>query len=182
MLGYIGGEPVSDRRTRQIVSRWEALGLAERRTIWHGKPAALWLTGGGASLVGIDRWRKPAVGTLTHTLAVSAVRMRLAPPGSRRGWLSETELRKRQPKGEHVADGAYAEDGRWCAIEVELSPHGQKRVAAAIASLLAARNGDRPRWHQVLYLCGSTTLTQVKAVVDALPPEQKRRVVVRRLP
>ena len=182
LLGYIGGGSVSDRRTRQIVIRWEALGLAERRTVWHGKPAAVWLTGSGARLVGIDRWRKPAVGTLAHTLAVSEVRIRLAGPASRKGWMCETQLRKVLPAQEHVPDGAVFTNGKAVAIEMELSPHGRKRVEAAIVSLLAARKGESARWYRVLYLCGQATLYQVTQVVEALSPEQRRRVYVRPWP
>jgi hypothetical protein len=182
LLGYIGDGPVTDRRTRQIVSRWELLGLAERTTVWHGKPAAVWLTGSGARLVGLERWRKPAIGTLNHTLAVAEVRRRLSPPTGTRGWISEVELRKTLPAGQHIPDGAYLEDGRAAAIEVELSPHGRRRVAAAIASLLAAQVNGAPRWDHVLYLCSPETLHQVTAVVEALSPAQRSRVVVRRLP
>ena len=97
--------------------------------------------------------------------------------------MCETQLRKVLPAGEHVPDGAVFTNGRAVAIEMELSPHGRRRVEAAIVSLLSARKGDSARWHRVLYLCGQATLYQVTQVVETLlSPEQRNRVYVRPWP
>ncbi len=183
LLSHLGRNQVGERRTREIISRWEQLGLIERHAVWHGEPAIIWPTTTGAKLVGETRWRKPGILTLRHTITAADIRLRVAPPGSHRRWLCEAELRRLTPPGQRIADGAWIEpDGTTTAVEVELSPHGRKRVREAITSLLALRSPIGHRFQTVLYLCAPHVLTQVNAVRDELPENDKTRVVVRPVP
>ena len=177
-----GGEPVTDRRVRQVVSRWEQLGLVTKWNVWHGEPAVVIPTGRAAQMFGQMRWRRPGIGILRHTVAVSEVRLRMAPIGGPRRWVPESELRRLIQPGEHLADGASIEDGLGVAVEVELTPHGRKRVETTIKSLLYAHDGNGLRWAKVLYLCSPVTIAQVTAVAAALPPAERSRVIVRPMP
>jgi hypothetical protein len=182
LLQIGGGEQMSDRRVRQIISRWEQLGLAARWSIWHGEPAVITPTGQAAAMFGINRWRRPGVAILRHTVAVSEIRLRAAPHGGPRRWISETELRQHVVAGEHLADGGWVENGVATAIEVELTPHGRRRVEQTITSLLNAHNGSGRRWQSVLYLCSPATIAQVTAVRDSLTPDERAQVNVRPMP
>lgn len=183
LLSQIDGTaPVSERRLRQIIARWEQLGLAARWSIWHGEPAVITPTGQAAAMYGINRWRRPGLSILRHTVAVSEIRLRVSPHGGVRQWISETELRRHISVGEHLADGGWLESEHTTAIEVELTPHGRRRVEQTIKSLLNARSGDRDRWDMVLYLCSPTTIVQVSSVREALTPDERARVVVRPMP
>ena len=180
LLGQLGDEgPITSRRTAQIVARWRSMGLAEKATIFHREPAVVWPTAQGARLCGVARWKKPAIGTLRHTLAVTQVRLQACRPSNGRGWLTESQLRALLGKDSHCPDGGLVEQsGEVTAIEVELTPHGRTRVREAIASLLAERDGDRNRFAKVLYLVSKSTKVQVEAVRDELPPHLRERVVV----
>lgn len=184
LLAQLSEAPVGEPRARQVVRRWEALGLTERRRVWDGEPGIVWPTKEGAALAGLARWRRPGISTLRHAVSVSEVRLRLAPVGAEWRWLAEGELRRAAQPGEHVADGAVVEgNGSSLAVEVELSPHGRRRVEGALTSLLSAvGDGGRPRWQRVLYLCSADTLAQVSAVIAELPPHWRARVQARRLP
>jgi len=180
LLGYLGGNEISNRRGAQLVSRWEQLGLVERNLIWHREPAVIWPTTAGAKFVGLSRWRRPAIGTLRHTLATSAVRLRTCRPWNNRTWLTEKQLREQLPSGVRIPDGGIVEpDGvSITACEVELTSHGRRRVREAMTSLLAARRGDGDWFHHVLYLCSEETIHQCKAVRAELPEHIRSRVVV----
>ncbi len=183
LLAQLSGEQMSTRRVRQVVARWEQLGLAERWRVWHGEPAVVCPTVQAAYMHGLVRWRRPGVGTLRHTVAVTEVRLLAAPINGQRQWICESELRRMCPKGTHLGDGGWWEpDGSAVIVEVELSPHGRRRVSEAIRSHLAARAGDVRRWARVLYVCSERTITQVEAVVAELPASDRPRVQVRALP
>ena len=180
LLGELGLEgPITPRRCAQIVARWEHLGLVEKSTIWHQEPAVVWLTAQGAQMAGLSRWRRPAIGTLRHTLAVTQVRLQACRPVNGRGWVSERELRSVLPRESRVPDGGLVEtDGTVTAIEVELTPHGRERVRDAITSLLAERHEGRDRFAKVLYLVAPPCRRQVEAVRAELPDHLRDRVVV----
>jgi hypothetical protein len=177
-----GGPSISDRRARHIVSRWEQMGLAKRSSIWHGEPPVVCPTAKAARMHGVERFRRPAVGVMRHTIAVADVRLRIERPGAGRIWIPESHLRRVCPPGEHLADGGWMDEHGATAVEVELTLHGSKRVEAAIRSLLAASIEGRPRWNSVMYLCAPPTLSQVQGVVRALEAPLQRQVTVRPLP
>lgn len=178
LLGQLGGQAVGERRTRQVVARWVQLGLVTRWPVWHGEPAVIVPTARAAQMTGLARWRRPGIGILRHTVAVAGVRLMVAPIGGPRRWVSESELRRTLPSGEHLPDGAWFDDGLGTALEVELTPHGRGRVADTITALLHAHAEGSPRWARVAYLCSPSTLTQVTAAVDTLPPVERARVYV----
>lgn len=182
LLCQISGSPVSDRRARQVVARWEALGLATRWMVWQGEAAIVVPTAQAAKQQGLERWRRPAIGTLRHTIAAAEARLQLAPFGGTRQWYSESELRREAPRGEHVADGGWQEDEGAVAVEVELTSHGKVRVRSTIKGLLAAHRDGKQRWTHVLYLCSQATYRQVDEARSELVEADRRRVFVRRLP
>jgi hypothetical protein len=184
LLGlHFGNGEISERRGTQIIARWEELGLVDRRQVWHREPAVVWPTTQGAKLVGKSRGRRPAVGTLRHTLAVSEVRLRTCWPGSCVTWISEAQLRDELPKGSHLPDGGLLwQSGETTALEVELTPHGRSRVSAAVTDTLCQRLDGRDRFIHVLYLCGPETLKQVTTVREELPAHLQSRMFVRSCP
>ncbi|MEY2763526.1 MAG: hypothetical protein RLZZ43_1341, partial [Actinomycetota bacterium] len=182
LLHQLGGEVLTDRRVRQVVSRWEQMGVASKWHVWHAESAVVLPTGQAARMFGFTRWRRPGIGILRHTIAVSEIRLRVAPIGGARTWTSETDLRRLLPSHEHLPDGAWTDANGSVAIEVELTPHGRKRVETTIKTLLNAHDGTGLRWATVLYLCSPATHSQVSGVRDELPPNDRNRVIVRAMP
>ena len=45
LLEQLGDGTLTDRRVRQVVSRWEELGVASKWHIWHSEPAIVLPTG-----------------------------------------------------------------------------------------------------------------------------------------
>ena len=184
LLGYLGGSEITPRRGAQLVSRWESLGLVERSNVWHREPAVVWPTTAGAKLIGLSRWRRPAIGTLRHTIATSAVRLRTCRPENGRTWLTEQQLRELLPSDVRIPDGGIVEtDGvSVTACEIELTSHGRRRVREAMTSLLAARRGDRDWFHHILYLCTAETMPQCTAVRAEFPEHLRERLVILAIP
>jgi len=180
LLGQLGqAGDITPRRCAQIVVRWERLGLVEKTTIWHQEPAIVWLTSRGAQMAGLNRLRRPAIGTLHHTLAVTQVRLQACRPSNGRGWLSERELRGLLSKESHIPDGGLVEaDGSVTAIEMELTPHGRQRVRGAMTSLLAERVEGGDRFSKLLYLVAPACRRQVEMVRVELPQPLRERVAV----
>jgi hypothetical protein len=167
------------------MQRWEEFDLCERKGIWHGEPALVFPTTQAARLAGERRWRRPALGLLRHTVAVSEVRLRSCRPGSDRGWVTEQALRGILPNGTHLPDGALVEPGperRMTAIEVELTHHGVQRTKDTVVELATLHSGGSPVFERVLYLCGPKTLGPLLAIKKELPPSIRERLVVLRCP
>lgn len=183
LLHQLSGRTVGARRVRQVIARWEQLGLVERRYVWHGQPAVVIPTKTGAQLSGQARWRAPSITTLRHTLGASQVRLVAVPVGSGRLWVAESALRREAPRNEHIPDGGWTEpDGTSVAVEVELTLHGKRRVHQAIRALLAAHRDGVTRWDRVLYLCSPVTLSQVRGCWHELDPHTQQRVMVDTMP
>jgi hypothetical protein len=179
LLGYLGDGPITERRGAMVMSRWEALGLVERKHVWWRHPAVVMPTSEGARYTGRTKWRKPAIGTLNHTLHSTQVRLQTCRPGSDKTWRTEEQLRYALPGGTRIPDGAIVEsDGAMTAVEVELTSHGRRRVREAMTSLLAVQRGGEDFFHHVLYLCSPEVMTQVTAVRADLPESVRARVVV----
>ena len=181
LLGQLGDPEISARRGLQIIQRWEEFGLCERRGVWHGEPALVFPTTQSARLVGEQRWRRPAIGLLRHTVAVSEVRLRVCRPGNSRGWMTEQELRRFLPEGSHIPDGAILETepaGSMTAVEVELTHHGRERTRNAVVETLSLHSGSGPMFHHVLYLCGPKTIGPLNLLRDELPTPLRDRLVV----
>jgi hypothetical protein len=179
LLGYLGDGPISPRRGAMLIARWEALGLVERSYVWHRRPAVVSPTTQCAKLMGHLRWRRPAIGTLNHTILTSQVRLQVCRPGSRRRWLTEAQLRTIIPSGGRLPDGAIVEvDGSLTAVEVELTSKGSKRVRENVLSLLALRQSDGDLFHHVLYLCSNETMSVLGTIREELSEPINSRLVV----
>ena len=181
LLGRLGDGPITDRRGAQLIARWEALGLIEKHNYFHQEPACVTLTTDGARLVGRSRWRRPALGTMRHTLSATQVRLQVERPGSINRWVTEAQLRAELPAGTRIPDGAIVPaDGTpgATAVEIELSRKGRPAVKENIVSVLSCLDGSRPRFDKVLYLVSDATKVQVEAVRAELPEPLRSRVVV----
>lgn len=175
LLGHLSGRPrVTVRAARMVVSRWQALGLAQAVANPRGGNAVVvatreaweWALGRVPTSVGPPAWRD-----MPHTLSVSSVAVNLVSttPGCR--WISEDELRHQALT--HCPDGALElADGRTFAIEVERVQKAAYRWKEIIGAHLA-------RWDGVAYYChGSTTSALTRWVEAHLPTPDRRRVVI----
>ena len=178
LLGHLGGAPITARRGAQVIARWEALGMVEKMNLFHQEPACVTLTTNGAKLTGRSRWRRPALGTMRHTLAVAQVRLQIERPGSGVRWITENQLRAVLPLGARLPDGAIWHDAELTAVEVELSAKGRTRTTENVVSVLSCLEGTQPRFAKVLYLVNERTKVLVEGVRADLPEHYRDRMVV----
>jgi hypothetical protein len=180
-------------RTRAVVGRWRAAGLAASGSFGPG-PAWCWLTAAGMAATGRGYpVRPPSLARLAHYRAVLAARLWLqAAPAyaeAQPWWNSERRIRAALPTGAgapHVPDAEIhwpdgperPHAGQIWAIEVELTPKTGVRTARILAGLLSGQ----PRYAQVVYLTSPAARHVVAAAAGNLPPAQRGRVAVRDLP
>ena len=146
-----GARPLGMRTTRDIVARWQALGLTRTEPYPGQGPAIVLPTPRGAALAHLGRPKPPSWTDLPHTLTTAAVAMRyLAAGGS---WQAETWLRLGLPKGDHLPDGVWLPVGNVppVAIEVERNAKAGERWASIAANLLG-------QYQVVHYWLSATTM------------------------
>ena len=180
-------------RTRAVVGRWRAAGLAASGSFGPG-PAWCWLTAAGMTATGRGYpVRPPSLARLAHYRAVLAARLWLKQSHgyaeAQPWWNSERRIRAALPTGAgapHVPDAeihwpdgdSRPHPGQIWAIEVELTPKTGVRTARIMAGLLSGQ----PRYAQVVYLTSPAARHVVAAAAGNLPPALAGRVAVRDLP
>jgi hypothetical protein len=126
-------KPGSDRlsldRTYDLINKWLALGLIERKTILHGDKLWVWLSREGLRTVGLPFSYgdgAPASVRLPHLYYINQVRLAVEAKRPDDIWISERQIRKEAgapTKGErqpHVPDAILrAANGKVTALEIE---------------------------------------------------------------
>lgn len=154
--------PNTDWRWRR---KYQQAGLIFSRQLLPNQ-VFVWLTQKGLDQAGLNyRYVEPAVGRIEHTVAVGDVRLaveaRLKEQG-REGyvWVSERQLAKELPKGEHMPDGeVLLADGRTAAIEVELTLKRKPRMTDIFLRLLCS-------YSAVWAWCTDAPRRQLEAIVE----------------
>lgn len=142
LLAYLGGKPgaLGTRTTRDIVNRWQAVGLAATDHNPRGGRALVRATRSGAAWTDVPTPQPVAWRDLPHTLTVAAVACGLI-AGNGVTWTSESELRAAGP-ADHRPDGVAAlADGQRIAIEVERHNKTRARWADIIGHNLRTYTG-----------------------------------------
>ena len=124
-------------RTYEIIKKWVALDLIEKKTILHGDQLWIW-----ASRQGLRELQQPfnfsgapSSIRLPHLYAINQVRMAIEAKRPEDVWKSERQIRKETPaaiKGEnqpHTPDAILsATNGKVTAIEVECHEKTRQRI------------------------------------------------------
>jgi hypothetical protein len=148
ILGRLrSGHPISASSARAVLERWEAQGLAARRSMLQGQAPWVWLTPRGLSTARLPYapWSpSPTVATLWRAEAVNPVRLFLE--GRLAGvWRSERALRLGQPQLAQVPAGELVDPGgSLIAVEVEAEPRSPVARAAMMRTL--AGQSDAVWW------------------------------------
>lgn len=165
-----GTASLGARTTRDIVARWQTLGLATTEPYPGQGPAIVLPTARGAALAHLGRPKPPSWTDTPHTLTTAAVAVHYLSAGGG-AWQAETWLRVALPKGEHLPDGVWVAPGNVApvAIEVERSGKAADRWASIAANLLG-------RYQVVHYWLSAPTLTawQRWAATNLIPADQQR--------
>lgn len=183
------------------IKKWMEMGMVEREKLFMGKPAWIWLTRKGLSLLDNDyRYLRPRLATLAHIYAANQVRLHLEAQFEQQGrvytWHSDRLLKKRYASEKEATDRDRKEneppaqekhipdaeiemevDGKpaTLAIEVELTRKTKQRLRAILAELA-------PAYGSIWYFAPPTVEPFVKAQIATLPEDQQKRFVVYPLP
>lgn len=132
-----GTQALGARTTRDVVARWQALGLATTEPYPGQGPAIVLPTPRGAALAHLGRPKPPSWTDTPHTLTTAAVAARYL-AGAGGAWQSETWLRVGHPKGEHLPDGLWLPPGNVASVAVEVERNGKAadRWASIAANVL----------------------------------------------
>lgn len=124
---FDGRDQLSAQATRTVVARWEGLGIVNRRNLFPGEPAWVWLTPIGVSRIKLRfrRW-EPSTQLPAHIGAVNRVRLLVEKRRPRATWHSERAVRSArlgQAREVPLPDGEIHDYGDTViAVEVEISP------------------------------------------------------------
>lgn len=170
LAARIGGTSLCDRTRRHLIQRLAAAGLVEARQLLAGQPAVVWPTRDGLGLADLKgRGGQPSLGTLTHQLLIS--RVRLAYEGTGHSWTSERLLLADGHTG-HLPDGlAETPTGVTIAIEVERIQKSAARLTGIVEELAT-------RWSTTHYWVSQASNASVRRAIEGLPEHLRGRVVV----
>jgi hypothetical protein len=174
---------LTEARTTEIVRRWEALELAERKWILHGQPPIVCLTNEGLRLVSDElgelRSYSPSPATLTHLNSINHTRLYVEARRQDAQWYSERIIRANQGKTApgvkrpHIPDAVVITNGKTIAIEVELSTKTSTRLSKILHEL--SLNGQ---YHTVWYFCRGRANNVVRHTIGSMSDMYKNKFAV----
>lgn len=164
----------TQKRAYALVKRWTDAGWADT-----GKPAAgpMWVwpkRQTAASYLGWDPgYWVPRPSGADHLRASGVTRLALG--GDAEAWYPERQLRHEAAKRErgktepYLPDGLWRDqDGRWQAIEVELTSKGATRTREVIEKASASVGGRDSQASGVIYVCATRAIAAtVTGAIDA---------------
>lgn len=175
---------VSVGTAERRVKRWIELDVVEREKKFMNKPAWIWLTNEGLSLLPQEyRFSRPKLVKLPEFEWVNDTRLFVEQWGVEQGkkvrWRSERRIRYdwgRDPskKDRHVPDAEAIVDGEVVAIEVELTPKSDKRIQKILKDLVKDYNS-------IWYFTNHQTYGFIDRKRKQLSQEQQEQIRIYRL-
>lgn len=164
-----GTDRLSLDRTYEIINRWLALGLVEKKIILHGDKLWVWLTREGLRTVELsfNYSGTPSSVTLPHLYAINQVRLFVESKRPDDGWQSERQIRKEAPPlvhGEtrpHTPDAILTnvKNGKITAIEVERSAKNDGELEDDLRELAVT-------YRSIWYFATKKTKRQVETMLE----------------
>lgn len=171
------GRLIEDPTVRQLVTRWEKLGLVTAKKVYHKKPTFIWVTRKGLDLVGYTNIKAtiPSEVIFNHLCALTEIRLM----GEKKGITFKTErhIRSEQiakAEGEkfpHVVDAEMTIDHEVYALEVDLTAKKISRAEDIMKEVLSKYVG-------AYYYVTSESRSVITNVLARLTEEQRKRVRV----
>ncbi len=170
---------LTQKRTMDLVRRWEQLGLVNAGWFLHGNPAWVWLSAEGLRTVrqqiGDLRRFEPTAGGLSRLLFCNQARLLVEERHPDGLWQSERQLRAGRKPGEnqpHLPDGLLTlPNGHIVAMEIERSvkEYGRlKKILQALAS----------QYQTVWYFCTGPSEKVIKKAIETFPESSRRKILI----
>jgi hypothetical protein len=176
-----GSDRVSLDRTYEIIKKWQALGLIEKKIILHGDKLWIWLSRAGLrqAETPLNYSGAPSSIRLPHLYYINQVRLAVEAKRPDDLWQSERHLRKELPpvvKGEsqpHTPDALLTNtaNGKITAIEVECHAKTDSELEDDLRELAVS-------YRSVWYFTTPTTRRQVEATLDTFEPALRKPFVL----
>jgi hypothetical protein len=175
-----GTDCLSLDRTYEIISKWLALGLIEKKTILHGDKLWIWLSRQGLRELELsfNYSGAPASDRLPHLYYINQVRLAIEAKRPNDKWKSERQIRKEAPpfeKGEtrpHTPDAIlYAQSGKITAIEVELRSKNDDKLEDNLRELAVC-------YKSIWYFATSSTQRKIEGILEDFTPEMQKPFVI----
>jgi hypothetical protein len=167
-------------RTYEIIKKWLAMELIEKKTILHGDQLWVW-----ASRQGLRELQQPfnfsgapSSIRLPHLYAINQVRMAIEVKRPEDIWKSERQIRKEMPaaiKGEsqpHTPDAIlHSANGKITAIEVECHEKTDSELEDDLRELAVS-------YRSIWYFTTHATRRQIEAMLETFEPEMQKPFVL----
>jgi len=170
---------LTQKRTMDLVRRWEQLGLVSYGRFLHADPAWVWLSAEGLQAVrheiGELRPFEPTVAGLSRLFFCNQARLLVEERHPDVIWRSDRQLRARRKPGErlpHLPAGLLTlPNGHVVAIEIERSVTDSGRLKEILQALAS-------QYQTVWYFCTGDSENMIKKVVKTLPEPSGRKILI----
>lgn len=173
-------KPGSDRlsldRAYDMVKKWLALGLIEKKIILHGDKLWIWVSREGLRTCKLpfSSSGRPASSRLPHLYYINQIRLTIEAKRPDDTWTSERQIRREvgsPVKGEnqpHVPDAIlHAANGKVTALEIERSAKTPSELLDDLRELAVS-------YKSVWYFATTATKRQLEAKLDEMPGEMRK--------
>ncbi len=170
---------LTQKRTMDLVRRWERLGLVSYGWFLHGDPAWVWLSAEGLRTVrqqiGDLRPFEPTAGRLSHLFFCNQARLLVEERQPDGVWQSERQLRAGRKPGErppHLPAGLLTlPSGHVVAVEIERSVTDAGRLKEILQDLVS-------QYQAVWYFCMGPSEKVIKKAIETLPESSGRKILI----
>lgn len=175
-----GTTSISLDRTYEIISKWVALGLVEKKIILHGDKLWIWASRQGLRELELsfNYSGAPASDRLPHLYYINQVRLAVEAKRPNDQWKSERQIRKESPrieKGEkrpHTPDAIlYAASGKITAIEIERRSKDDDDLEEKLRELAVS-------YKSIWYFATSSTQRKIESMLEDFTQEMKKPFVI----
>src|SRR5258708_6240037 len=170
---------LTQKRTMDLVRRWEQLGLVIYGWFLHADTAWVWLSAEGLQAVrqqiGDLRRFEPTAAGLSHLFFCNQARLLVEERHPDGVWLSERQLRAGRKPGErspHLPAGLLTlPNGHVVAIEIERAVKDTDRLKEILRALVSQ---DQTVW----YFCTGDSAKMIKKAVETLRESSGRKILI----
>ncbi len=170
---------LTQKRTMDLVRRWEQLGLVNYGWFLHADPAWVWLSAEGLQAVrheiGELRPFEPTAGGLSRLFFCNQARLLVEERHPDGVWQSERQLRAGRKPGErspHLPAGLLTlPNGHVVAIEIERSVTDAARLKEILQALAS-------QYQTVWYFCTGDSEKVIKKAVETFPESSGRKILI----
>ncbi|MGB8348778.1 MAG: hypothetical protein WCD86_28125 [Ktedonobacteraceae bacterium] len=171
-----GADRLSLDRTYEILAKWLALGLIEKKMILHGDKLWIWLSREGLRTCQLpfSSSGQPSSVRLPHLFYVNQIRLAIEARRPDDTWTSERQIRRDMGspvKGEsqpHVPDAVlHAANGKVTALEIERTSKTESELLDDLRELAVS-------YTSIWYFATTATRRQLEATLSEMSAEMRK--------